>query len=58
LSFEQTNFLRLNYSFNVLGSSSAVTSGLKHETNNALDLSGFLMTGSDRELPTAMQSSL
>jgi hypothetical protein len=54
----QTNFLRLNCSFNVLETSSAVTSGLKRETNSALVLSGFLMTGSDRKLLAPMQGSL
>jgi hypothetical protein len=50
--------LKLSCSFNVLETSSAVTSRLKLETNSALVLSGFLMTSSDRELLTLMQSSL
>jgi hypothetical protein len=58
LSFVQTKLSRINYSFNILEPSSAVTSGLKRETNNALDLSGSLMTDSDRELLTPMQDSL
>jgi hypothetical protein len=35
-----------------LETSSAVTSGLKRETNSALNLSGCLTTGSDGELLT------
>jgi hypothetical protein len=45
LSLVQTNFFKLNCSFSDLRMSSAVTWGLNLDTNNALDRSGFAITG-------------
>jgi hypothetical protein len=54
----QTNYLKLNCSFNNLCASSAVTSGLNRETKSALEFSGFEMTSKDSELLTPLRGCL